>query len=166
MSKLSQREATYNTIINELSNNGVSFQDGSDVKKVISSDMKKKIKEALMNSFKNGNVNHAADFNTKLNSDTELSKYCSGLISNWIKKDPRLNGNTKYQIVNKGARAGQGDLQVKEIKKLLKASVGTSAEEEVLKALNTRLAEVKAAKVPDLGIDIEALPENLRHLVK
>jgi hypothetical protein len=162
-----QREATFNAIITVLSTNSVTFQSGSDVKSVITSDHKKKVKDILITGFKNGTIDYTEDFaKTKLVSDSELSKYCSGLISNWIKKDPRLNGNTKYQVTNKGSRVGQGDSQVKELRKLLKATVGTEAEQEVVAALNARIEAVKATKKPVVSIDVESLPENLRHLVK
>jgi hypothetical protein len=162
-----QREATYNAIVTVLSNSNVTFQSGSDVKSVLTSEHKKKVKEILMTGFKNGTIASTPDFiSTKMSSDSELSKYCSGLISNWIKKDSRLNGNTKYQVVNKGLRAGSGDSQVKELRKLLKATSGTDAEQEVTEALNARLAQIKATKSPTSQIDIDSLPENLRHLVK
>lgn len=163
----SQREATFNAIITVLSNNSVTFQSGSDVKSVITSDHKKKVKDLLVAGFKNGSIDYTDDFaKTKLTSDSELSKYCSGLISNWIKKDSRLNGNTKYQVTNKGSRVGQGDSQVKELRKLLKATSGTDAEQEVVEALNARLEAVRVTKKPTVSIDVESLPENLRHLVK
>jgi hypothetical protein len=162
-----QREATFNAIITVLSNNNVTFQSGSDVKSVITSEHKKKVKDLLIDGFKNGNIDYTDDFaKTKLTSTSELSKYCSGLISNWIKKDSRLNGNTKYQVLNKGSRVGQGDSQVKELRKLLKATTGTEAENEVTEALNARLAAVRADKKPSTSIDVDSLPENLRHLVK
>ena len=166
----SQREATFSAIITVLSNNNVTFQSGSDVKSVITSDHKKKVKQILVNGFKTGTIDYTDDFaKTKLTSDAELSKYCSGLISNWIKKDPRLNGNNKYKVNNSGSRVGQGDSQVKELKKLLKATAGTDAEQEVIDALNARIEAIKPSKKEkktSASIDVGAIPENLRHLVK
>lgn len=164
---VSQREATFNAIVTVISNNNVTFNNGQDVKDILTSSMKKAVKDILIQQFKAGRVDSTDDFKkTKLNSDNELSKYCSGLISNWIKKDQRLNGNNKYQVVNKGIRAGQGDLQVKELRKLLKVTAGTDAQDQVSQALNARLDELKAAKTPHVSIDATALPEHLRHLVK
>ena len=164
---VSQREATFNAVVAVISNNNVTFNNGQDVKNILTSTMKKAVKNILIQQFKAGAIDCTDDFKkTKLNSDTELSKYCSGLISNWIKKDPRLNGNNKYQVVNKGIRAGQGDLQVKELRKLLKVTAGTDAQDQVSQALNARLDELKAAKTPSISIDVTALPEHLRHLVK
>ena len=162
-----QREATFEAITTVLSNSNVSFTPGTNVKSVLTSEHKKQIRASLMAGFKSGAIESTPDFaKTKLNSDVELSKYCSGLISNWIKKDSRLNGNVKYQATGNGTRVGNGDSQVKELRKLLKATAGTDAEQEVADALNARLAQVKVSKVKKPEIDAEIIPESLRHLVK
>lgn len=167
MAKKNQREATFEAITDVLSNSNVSFNSGTNVKSVLTSEHKKQVRQTLVNGFKSGTIEYTDEFaKTKLSSDTELSKYCSGLISNWIKKDSRLNGNVKYQISNKGTRVGNGDSQVKELRKLLKATAGTDAEQEVSEALNARLAQIKTSKTPKVDIDVEVIPENLRHLVK
>ena len=161
---LSQKEATYNAVKSALELKGFTFEDGEDVCEAVTPDTKKEIKAILFEGFRSGTVAYTENFASKiLNDDSELNKYISGLISNWLKKDKRLNGNTKYQPQNPGSRAGQGDEQVKELRKLLKITRGTDAEAEVKKALDARVAEIKAAKRPE--IDASALPEHLRHLV-
>lgn len=166
MSKQSQREATYNAIVTVLSTNNVSFTEGDDVKNVLTASMKKEVRKMLVSGFNDNTIATGDSFNNKFSSDTELNKYCSGLISNWIKKDTRLNGNSKYQVINKGIRAGHGDSQVKELRKLLKVTSGTDAEQDVAAALNARIAQVKAEKSPSVTINADVLPEHLRHLVK
>ena len=162
-----QREATFDAIIDVLSSSNVSFSAGSNVKSVLTSEHKKQVRQALVNGFRSGTIECTPDFaKTKLNSDTELNKYCSGLISNWIKKDNRLNGNVKHQTTSSGTRVGAGDSQVKELKKLLKATAGTDAEKEVNEALNARLAQIKSTKTAKTSIDVQVIPENLKHLVK
>ena len=106
-----------------------------------------------------------------MSTDTDLSKYTSGLISNWIKKDPRLNGNKKHQSSSSNSssnRVGNSDSQVKELKKLLKATTGTDSEQEVAEALNARINELKINKTSRAksSISVESIPENLQHLVK
>lgn len=166
MSKQSQREATYNAIVSVLESNAIAFNPGDDVKNLLTSSMKKTVRSELVNGFNNNTIAAGDDFMSKFGSEIELNKYCSGLISNWIKKDTRLNGNSKYQVVNKGIRAGHGDAQVKELRKLLKVTSGTEAEQEVAEALSNRIAQVKAEKSPTVSINADALPEHLRHLVK
>jgi len=44
-----------------------------------------------------------------LADDAKLRSYCSGLQSNWLRKDTRLNGGVKYVAKNPGSRAGSTD---------------------------------------------------------
>ena len=167
MEQVNQREATYNAIKSVLEANNISFEDGMNTKEVLTPEIKKEIRGVLFEGFRANSISYTAAFaSSKLNNDSELNKYCGGLISNWIKKDKRLNGNVKYVIKNPGSRAGQSDEQVRELRKLLKTVAGTDAETEVKKALDARIAEVKATKVPAVTINVDALPEALRHLVK
>lgn len=157
-----QREATYNAIKSVLN-----FKDGDSIKESLSSDLKKQAKAILFEGFRSGSISSSESFQKNtLNDDSKLGAYCNGLISNWVKKDKRMNGGTQYKIQNPGSRAGQGDETVKELRKLLKQVADTDAESEVQSALDARVAEVKAAKAPALTINSEAIPEHLRHLVK
>ena len=167
MEQTNQRTATYNAIKSVLELYGVSFKDKMDTQEVLTSEMKKEIKTILFEGFRSGSISYKPAFaSTKLNNDSELNKYCGGLVSNWTKKDRRLNGDVKYVVKNPGSRAGQGDEQVRELRKLLKTVAGTDAEAEVQKTLNARVAEVKATKTPAVTINVDALPEHLKHLVK
>lgn len=161
--QVNQRQATYNAITSAIG----SFEDGTNVKEFLTPEIKKEAKNTLFAGFRSGLISYSAEFgSTKLNNDVELNKYCIGLISNWTKKDPRLNGDVKYAAKNPGSRAGQTDEQVKELRKLLKQVSGTPVESEVKKALDARVSQIKTAKSPAVSINIDALPENLRHLVK
>jgi hypothetical protein len=153
-------------ITSSLSNAGVSFTEGDDVKTVLTAQIKSDVRTTLFNEFRAGNVEVSEEFKAeKLNNDSELKKYIAGLVSNWIRKDKRLNGNVKHEIKNPGSRAGQGDAQVRELRKLLKKVKGTQAEAKVQTALNNRITEVKAAKVKVEAINVEDIPEELRELV-
>jgi hypothetical protein len=168
---LNQREATFQAITTVLSNSGVNFTSGEDVKSVLTSEHKKKVREILVSGLKDGSITSTPEFMSKMSTDTDLSKYTSGLISNWIKKDPRLNGNKKHQSSGGNSssnRVGNSDSQVKELKKLLKATVGTDSEQEVAEALNARINELKVNKTSRAksSISVESIPENLQHLVK
>lgn len=93
-----------------------------------------------------------------------LTKYIPGLVNNWVRKDPDLNGNTKYVAKNPGSRTGSGDEQVKAMKALL-TQPGLSEENiaTITAAIEERKAALKPAAEP---INVSALPESLRHLVK
>lgn len=53
----------------------------------------KKIVEArLFEGFRKGKI----QYNSELPSDDKLAMYVSGLVSNWLRKDRRLNGDRTY----------------------------------------------------------------------
>lgn len=90
--------------------------------------------------------------------------YTNGLIKNWVKKNPDFNSGEKYEPINKGSRAGQGDETVRALRQVLKTVTDPEVRAEVEQALTDRLAEIKPSTA--VVINTEALPEHLRHLVK
>jgi hypothetical protein len=78
--------------------------------------------------------------------DDQLMAYIPGLISNWIRKDPRLNGDVKYVAKNPGVRSGSGDATVKAMRVLLSGITDDAGKAEVQAAIDARLAEIKPAK--------------------
>lgn len=169
---MNQKEATYNAVISAFENAGISFEDGQNAKESLTTEMRSEVRDTLFTQFRNGDVSYSEEFAaTKLNDDSELKKYVAGLLSNWLKKDRRLNGDVKYQIQNPGSRAGQGDDQVKALRQLIKqlSSTGPNTEglAEAKEALSARQAELAANKaVKNNPINVDAIPEGLRHLVK
>lgn len=168
---MNQKEATYNAITSAFENAGVSFEDGDVSKDILTAEMRSEVRKTLFTGFRNGEISYKEEFaETKLNNDFELNKYVAGLVSNWVKKDKRLNGNVQYKIVNPGSRAGQGDETVKALRSLIKqltAAGNTSGLAEAKEALSVRQAEIAATKATKSSpINAEALPEALRHLVK
>jgi len=100
------------------------------------------------------------------NDQKNVRVYLKSMLNNTILKHPELNGGRKYEAERKGIRAGQGDDSVKAMRALLKTLVeGTDSYAKVQKALDNRIAELKASKVKHVEIDINALPAELRDLV-
>jgi hypothetical protein len=96
-------------------------------------------------------------------SETLLKSYVSGLQSNWLRKDKRLNGGVQYVAKNPGSRTGSTDAQVKAMRVLLATKVDPADRAEIQSFIDKRLAEIKPTKT--VAIDVNALPEGLRHLV-
>lgn len=118
---------------------------------------KESVYGALFQMFKTGVTSHS-----KSPDDAQLLKYIPGLVNNWVRKDPRMNGGTKYVTKNPGSRQGSGDEMVKNLKILLSTIDDPKHRAEVESALTTRLSQLK----PKTVIDVTKIPENLRHLVK
>lgn len=101
----------------------------------------------------------------KLASDSKLSAYVSGLISNWLRKDTRLNGGEKYEIQNPGSRAGQSDEQMKTLRALKKQFAGTDKEVVIDRQIEVRKSELASAKAKSVELtqeQIDALPADVK----
>src|ERR1051325_6047037 len=114
MTKMKQKDAVYNAITQVLNEDEVGFEDGMDVSEHMTKERRAQVNAILVEGFKAGTIELEKEY-----TDTQLKQYVSGLQSNWIRKDPRFNGNTKYQPKNPGSRAGAGDAQLKALKALL-----------------------------------------------
>lgn len=138
---MNQKEATYKAVVGALENAGITFNEGDNVKPSLTSQIKADIRKELFNMFRNGNIDSVSDDfkENKLNNDSELKKYVASLLSNWLRKDTRLNGGTQYSVKNPGSRAGNSDPQVREMRKLLKKVRGTPAELRVRHAIKEKL---------------------------
>jgi hypothetical protein len=105
------------------------------------------VTEILVEGFKSGRIalKDTPSNREKLSDDAKLRSYCSGLQSNWLRKDERLNGGIKYVPQNPGSRAGSTDPQVKAMRVLLATRTDLAAEDraEIQSLIAKRVAEVK-----------------------
>lgn len=161
---MNQRKATVSTILAVLTARGIAYElNGSKpISEELSEADKKSIKDKLFTMFRNGEVEMGSDSKEKYADDAELKKYVSGLMNNWIRKAPEFNGGMKYAPANPGSRAGRGDDQVKEMKKLLAVTTDAEQRKTIQAAIDARVGEIKP-KQPE--IDASKLPAGLRHLV-
>ena len=83
------------------------------------------------------------------------------MVSNWIRKDLRLNGGEKYETKNPGSRAGQGDDQLKNLKALKAQHPEHATEIDV--EIAKRVAELGLAKKKNtVTVDLDKIPAELR----
>lgn len=160
---MNQRSATCNAILSVLKDRGVDYELSGDtpISEVLTDKDKAQVRDILFTMFRSGHVDYRPDFQSKIDDDTELKKYISGLVNNWIRKAPEFNGGNTYQAKNPGSRAGTGDEQVREMKKLLSVTSDPTAKQAIQKAIDERVAAVKAEK-HQVEIDTSKLPEALR----
>jgi len=92
--------------------------------------------------------------------DKGLKSYVSGLQSNWLRKDKRLNGGIKYEAKNPGSRTGMGDASIKAMKALLSTVSDPTGRAEIQGCIDARIAEIAPTKVVTISVD--DLPEALR----
>lgn len=146
---MNQREATYQAICNVTGHKG-------DKAVEITTEQRKQVIMVLCEGFRKGTIELA----TQYPDDKELRKYVNGLVSNWIRKDTRLNGGIKYQPKNPGSRAGSGDAQLANLRKLHSTLTSEVDKAEVQGYIDARVAQLKVPK--QVTIDFSALPADLQ----
>lgn len=150
MSKMNQKEAVFNAVCAV-----TGFQEG-DGAVTITKEQRAQVNAILVEGFKSGAIELDRTY-----TDSELKAYVSGLQSNWLRKDKRLNGGIKYEAKNPGSRAGQGDAQLREMKKLLSTVTDPNDKAEIEECIKARQEELNAQKVKTV-VNFDALPEALR----
>ena len=162
MSQMSQKEAVFSAVTSVFSENGVSFAEGSNAGSLLTKELRSQVNAILFQGFKSGSIQAERTY-----SDSELKAYVSGLQSNWIRKDKRLNGGSSYSPKNPGSRTGSSDPQLKNLRALLSTLSSESDKAEVQSHIDSRLAEISGSKAKKtVSIDTSVLPESLVKLVK
>jgi hypothetical protein len=150
--KMTQKQAVYSAISSVLE-----FEDGTNIGPSMTKELRAQVNLILFEGFRSATIELDKEY-----SDSDLKAYVSGLQSNWIRKDKRLNGNTQYVAKNPGSRAGSGDPALKAARALISTLVeGTADHAEVKAFIDTRVTEIAASKAK-VTVDYSALPAELR----
>lgn len=158
----SQKEAVYAAVKAYLDDKGIAHDDGQLV--TLDKEGRKTVIEMISQAAMSGNMAFSTDAKAKYDTIEKVRDYSNGLLSNWLRKDTRLNGGSPYAAKNPGSRAGQGDATVKALR-ALKTQLADKTQIEVVDAeLQKRLGELRASKTKQVQIDISKLPESVRNL--
>ena len=156
---MKQVDAVYAAVTNVLGENNINFEDGMNVSSIITTEMRQQVNAILFEGIKGGAIDYKGD----TSDDAKVKSYVSGLQSNWLRKDKRLNGNTAYVPKNPGSRTGNSNPEIVAIRTLLSTlTPGTDEHSEVSGILAAEIAKLKPAKTADLS----ALPESLKRFIK
>lgn len=160
--RMNQRTATVNTILSVLSEHDVNYELNGEtpVKEVLTDTMLNQVRGILFTMFRSQKVEYRSSFQPKVDDDSELKKYISGLVNNWVRKAPEFNCGNKHQAKNPGSRAGIADEKVKEMKKLLSVTSDENARAIIQKAISDRISEIKIEK-QQVEIDYTVIPKEL-----
>ena len=147
---MNQKEAVFQAVTNVMGTvEGGAYEP--------SKEQRAQVNSILFEGFRAGTIELSKEID-----DAGLKAYCSGLQSNWLRKDKRLNGGVNYVPANPGSRAGSGDSQLKALRGLMTTVSTDEDKAEIQKHIDARLAEVGAAKAKTVTIDYSALPESIR----
>lgn len=157
---LSQKEAVYQAVKSVFAEHGVSHEDFTKA------ELDKSMREQVISIVTTGFENNEVELKS---SQDNIKSYTSGLVSNWLRKDKRLNGNTVYKPANPGSRTGQQDPMVKNLRILLSTlPEGSEAHTACQERISTRIAEVKAEKAKSQvkDIDFSCIPDDIKALLE
>ena len=158
---MNQKKAVVSTILAVLEERGVKYELGGSVavSTVLTDDDKTKIRNTLFSMFRANQIEMKPDAKAKSADDAYLKNYVSGLLNNWVRKEPEFNCGNKYQAKNPGSRAGSGDSQIREMKKLLTQVTSEKDRQMIQEAIAARQLEIKPVET---GIDFDKIPESLK----
>lgn len=165
MTKVTQRQAVYQAVISVLNEAGIFFEDGQNAKEVMTKEHRAQVNTILAFGFTSGEIElkDTESNRTKLSDPSEMKEYVSGLQSNWLNKDTRLNGGVDHEIKNPGSRAGTGDSQLKALRSLLAISTDTVDKAELQGYIDARVTEIAKTKPKaSVTIDFSSLPAELQ----
>jgi len=99
--------------------------------------------------------------------EAAVKKYVPSMVSNWLRKSPKLNGGTAHKIKNPGSRAGSGDKALKNMRALAKVHKDNPETlAEIQKHIDERVATLKAEKVKHIELDMDAIPDSLKAVLE
>ena len=153
MSKITQKEAVFNAVTSVLNENNIEVLEGTDINTLMNKEYRAQVNAILFEGFRSETIELDRKF-----SDSDLKGYVSGLQSNWLRKDKRLNGGIAYVAKNPGSRVGSADPALKAMRTLLSTLTTDSDKSEVQTAIDDRISEIQASKVKALSIDYSVLP--------
>lgn len=164
MTTISQRQSVVDEVKAAL---GSSYNPSIPSIDLLTNDQLKTVRTNIFNGIINGTI----DFSKEITDEKSVSKYVSGMVSNYFRKSKELNGDNVYAPQSNGR--GSRDSQISELNKLLKTyTEGTEEFSQILAAIEERKAVLFAAKAPVAkvkkvkeleSINMDALPESLRH---
>jgi hypothetical protein len=149
MVTMNQKEAVYAAICSVTGHTGEGTLE-------ISKEQRAQVNMILFEGFRAKKIQLDKEF-----SDSDLKSYVSGLQSNWIRKDKRLNGGIQYTAKNPGSRAGSGDPELKALRNLMSTLTKPEDKAEVQGYIDARVAAINATKVT-ATVDFSALPADLQ----
>jgi hypothetical protein len=160
MSNMSQKQSVFVAVCAVLGENDIN----REVK--LTKEQRAEVIGMVTDSIVSGETEFSAEAKAKYPTKDDVKGYVNGMVSNWLRKDLRLNGGTKYETKNPGSRAGSGDAVLKNLK-ALKSTLSdkdhiAAVDEEITK----RQAELAEAKAKSVTINVDKIPEALRHLIK
>lgn len=167
MDVLNQRQGVYIAVMNYLADKNIPFDDGQmpAAAELLSSSDRKNVVNIVACGLLSGEISMSLEAKTKRSTPQGTAKYATELVSNWLRKDERLNGGSKPSIKSP-VPTGKGDAELRELQKLRALKMDDAEALEVIDdAISKRRQAIGQAKAKTVVVNANLIPEHLRHLV-
>jgi hypothetical protein len=145
---MTQKDAVYCAIVTVLTDAGISFDAGTtDVAPILTRELRSKVNAILVQQFSYGSIELSDEAKSTLTTPTKLKAYVSGLVSNWIRKDVRLNGGHRFTSSAKSSAGFKRDPQLKALHQLYSAQVDENKRNEIQAHIDRRVQELQTVNV-------------------
>ena len=139
--------------------------DGFDSAVILTKEQRETVVGMVTEGILAGKVDFSTEAKAKHDTEAKIRSYTTGMVSNHLRKDKRLNGGEVYIIKNPGSRAKKDEAITS--MRLLQAQYENGSEpwHEIEAAICERLTQLENAKKKEVKINADAIPENLRYLL-
>ena len=159
MSNYNQKNGVFNAVCS------VTEQETFDSAVELTKEQRNTVIEIVAAGLSAGEIELSEAAREKFDTDAKMKTYTNGLVSNWLRKDKRLNGGVQHQIKNPGSRAGSGDKVVAELKKLRSTFTEPDQIAAVDHEIEKRLTKIKVERAKSVEIDMSLIPDDLKDLL-
>lgn len=156
---VNQKQGVYAAVVAFCEEHKIAFEDG--MKLELKKEQRATVVEMVTKAMSEGEIELSPEARAKHNTPQKIKTYCNGLVSNWLRKDKRLNGGEVYQIKNPGSRAGQGDEILKNLKLLHKQLDDDEQKAAVQVEIDKRTEELQKEKIKNVAPDYSHIPAEL-----
>jgi hypothetical protein len=141
---MTQKDAVFSAITSVLANNNIAFtQNNTNAAELMTRELRAQVNAQLRDLFENGSIELSEEANSKLQDTAALKAYISGLVSNWLRKDTRLNGGSVVATTAPSvSRALREDNQLIALKTLLNTETDTNRRNEIQAHIQRRTSEL------------------------
>lgn len=163
---MNQKDAVFSAVVEVLGGEPTSAVE-------LTNEEKTQVTDILVSKFQSGEVEFAEGSRDKYTTEQAIKAYSRGVLSNYLRRDTRLNGGTKHvPAVTKGPRVPKDEQleAMKNLKKKLEIEGNAEGITEVEESIMLRTQQLTSAKTEAktkpkakaVSVDLSVIPPELR----
>lgn len=141
---MTQKEAVFQAVSSVLASSGLTLSPSTPASDLLNRELRALVNSIIVGQLQNGTVAISGDSSVNISDNSQVRAYVSGLVSNWLRKDSRLNGGSTTTTKSKTSKK-VNDPQLKALKVLLKAETDSAKRNEISAHISNREKELSSS---------------------